>query len=544
MKQSTFSAVMANSIKNLLQGYTKSIRFVAVLTVLLTMGIGQVWADVNYKGGYFYFDNSLNVNKGYVMLCGRRHKENGNDNWYTAVTTFNKTSIDGTKLYYTGSLEGSTWNTSTWNGWVVISDASQWGNGKFENWTSAGWCSAYRNDYGFNAGSTYVLRPTSTSKSQSIEVDYHGSYSGLNHDQTVYKHTSTDNGSSYSAKSVNSGTVTISAYKMTGNGAAADTNNKQTINVASTTSKSVSAAYTGEVTVTATANTGYTFVGWFESTSATTAVSTSASYTYNAPNSTKSIYARFKAVQSAVTLNANGGTGGTASVTATYGQAMPKVTDLPTREGYTFNGYFDAASGGTQYYKADGTSARTWNKTDNTTLYAQWTGKTYTVTLDNQGATTAGATSVTATYNAAMPSIANNLPKKTGHAFKGYFTATSGGTKYYNADGTSAKNWDKTDATTLYAQWTINTYSVKWVVDGVELTGAQLDGITTIVNHGEKITTAPKVVVEDYCGDIFVGWTDAVGGEYVHGTSNLYTTEFPTITNDITLYAVFADYKK
>lgn len=43
MKQSTFSAVMANSIKNLLQGYTKGIRFVAVLTMLLTMGIGQVW---------------------------------------------------------------------------------------------------------------------------------------------------------------------------------------------------------------------------------------------------------------------------------------------------------------------------------------------------------------------------------------------------------------------------------------------------------------------------------------------------------------------
>ena len=45
MKQSTFSAVMANSIKNLLQGYTKGIRFVAVLMVLLTMGIGQAWAE-------------------------------------------------------------------------------------------------------------------------------------------------------------------------------------------------------------------------------------------------------------------------------------------------------------------------------------------------------------------------------------------------------------------------------------------------------------------------------------------------------------------
>ena len=45
MKQSTFSAVMANSIKNLLQGYTKGIRFTAILTLLFTIGVGQVWAE-------------------------------------------------------------------------------------------------------------------------------------------------------------------------------------------------------------------------------------------------------------------------------------------------------------------------------------------------------------------------------------------------------------------------------------------------------------------------------------------------------------------
>ena len=35
---------MANSIKNLLQGYTKGIRFTAILTLLFTIGVGQVWA--------------------------------------------------------------------------------------------------------------------------------------------------------------------------------------------------------------------------------------------------------------------------------------------------------------------------------------------------------------------------------------------------------------------------------------------------------------------------------------------------------------------
>ncbi len=50
MKQSTFSAVMANSIKNLLQGYTKGIRFTAILTLLFTIGVGQMWgAEETYE---------------------------------------------------------------------------------------------------------------------------------------------------------------------------------------------------------------------------------------------------------------------------------------------------------------------------------------------------------------------------------------------------------------------------------------------------------------------------------------------------------------
>ena len=44
-KQSTSFAQVATNLLNVLQGYTKGIRFVAVLTVLLTMGIGQAWAE-------------------------------------------------------------------------------------------------------------------------------------------------------------------------------------------------------------------------------------------------------------------------------------------------------------------------------------------------------------------------------------------------------------------------------------------------------------------------------------------------------------------
>ncbi len=92
-------------------------------------------------------------------------------------------------------------------------------------------------------------------------------------------------------------------------------------------------------------------------------------------------------------------------------------------------------------------------------LYGVWRYNTYTITLDNQSATTAGTTSVTATYNSAMPAI--SIPVRTGYTFGGYYTsANGGGTQYYTASGASAKNCDLTAATTLYAKWTLSTYTL------------------------------------------------------------------------------------
>lgn len=74
-----------------------------------------------------------------------------------------------------------------------------------------------------------------------------------------------------------------------------------------------------------------------------------------------------------VTLNLNGGQNGPTSVIASYGMDMPTLSTLPTQTGYTFEGFYDAASDGKKYYNADGTSATKWDKqTTNTTLYAHW----------------------------------------------------------------------------------------------------------------------------------------------------------------------------
>ena len=80
-----------------------------------------------------------------------------------------------------------------------------------------------------------------------------------------------------------------------------------------------------------------------------------------------------------IILNANGGKFTQATSPKIYvvpGIALPHLnatTQIPTRDTYNFEGFFDEAEGGTKYYNSDGTSAHPWNKEEKeVTLYAHW----------------------------------------------------------------------------------------------------------------------------------------------------------------------------
>ena len=273
--------------------------------------------------------------------------------------------------------------------------------------------------------------------------------------------------------------------------------------------------------------TGYTFQGW-NTTSNGSGTNYAKGATYSA-NSGATLYAKWTANTYTVTLNQQSGTGGSGSTTATYASAMPSIT-VPTRTGYTFQGYFTDTNGkGTKYYNANGTSAKNWDKTAATTLYAYWTANTYTVTLDRQSGT-GGSASVTATYAAAMPSM--TVPTRTGYVFQGYFTEAGGaGTKYYNANGTSAKNWDKTAATTLYAYWTAGTYTVT-----LDMTGGEGGSASVMATYDADM---PAVTLPTRDGYFFDGYSDIEGKLYYTATGE--SARKYDVGEALTLYAQWVD---
>jgi uncharacterized repeat protein (TIGR02543 family) len=257
-----------------------------------------------------------------------------------------------------------------------------------------------------------------------------------------------------------------------------------------------------------------------------------------------------------VTFKANGGTGSDKVQYVRGGVSTTLTSNSFTKTGYTFNGWNTDADGtsGTGY-----TNGQSVSLSANLTLYAKWSVKTTNITLNKNNSDASGSTAGSVNYTFGESTKDSYIAAtRTGYTLNGYYTAPSGGTKILNADGTIAGNSivvstvNYTDASgnwaydntslTLYAQWTIKNYTVTWKVNNANYTTG---GPTDNVNHGSKVTKLPTAPdPASYCGSKFMGWTDATDGEYVHGTSNLYTaaSQFPAAEGAQVFYAVFADY--
>lgn len=259
--------------------------------------------------------------------------------------------------------------------------------------------------------------------------------------------------------------------------------------------------------------------------------------------------------EASITLDKNGGSANGSAKAVENATSLSSIS-APTRTGYTVEGYYTTSACTTKIATSAGAfqpsitvSSNTWTngssqwkRNNNETFYAKWTANTYSVRFNkNNNDATGSMSNESFTYgeSKALTSCAFSL---TGYTFAGW--ATSSGGSVVHADGATVSNLSSTNEAVvdLYAKWTVNNYTVTWKVNNTNYTtGSPSDN----VNHGSRVTKLPTDPdPDDYCGQKFVGWTDATDGAYVHGTSTLFTTAgtAPVASGAQIFYAVFADY--
>ena len=196
--------------------------------------------------------------------------------------------------------------------------------------------------------------------------------------------------------------------------------------------------------------------------------------------------------------------------------------------GYTFGGWYKEKGCTTSWDNFQNVTSRDSASADYT-AYAKWTPNAYTVVFNANGGT--GTMSNQArTYNDDV-ALTENAFTRAGYTFSGWNTVADGsGTAYTNG---ASENLTSTagDTVTLYAQWTVNNYTVTFDSDGGSAVAAQN------VAYGAKVTKPDDPTKEGFVFEKWVKITEDATGAAARTTETEWDFANDTVTSDITLKA-------
>jgi len=230
---------------------------------------------------------------------------------------------------------------------------------------------------------------------------------------------------------------------------------------------------------------GYNFAGWATTASGPIVYANGANYTVSATD--VPLYAVWTLnPERSITFHSNDENNQTKTQNVPENTQTTLDANMFTRTGYTFAGWATTPTGSVIY----GNGATYIMGTTNIILYAVWSAATtpssYTITFNANGGGGVPLP-VTAIYGSPMPAMTIAIaPTQTGYSFVGYFDAQTGGTIYYTASLTSARNWDKTSNATLYAQWEPVEMEMVWIEPGTFTMGE--DGLYGETVHEVTLT--------------------------------------------------------
>ena len=195
-------------------------------------------------------------------------------------------------------------------------------------------------------------------------------------------------------------------------------------------------------------------------------------------------------IASALTITYDSQSGSAVSNGSTFtGASIATAPTEPTRSNYTFLGWFTATTGGSAI-----SFPYVHGQTANFTLYAKWTLNTYSIVFNaNSGLGLMGNQTIT---HGVATNLNANLYSRANYVFYRWATAADGtGTTYNNLAEITL-----TAGTTLYAQWTANTYVVTFNYNGGD--GGESTATASFTTAGAPIT----LPVPTKTGFTFAGW--------------------------------------
>ena len=439
------------------------------ISLILVLGATNAWAASTVNGGHIYFDE---LNSGYTGAGDMQFWVGHNG--YSSSYTMSK--VTNTKLWY---CSAPSWSDATY---FAFTSGADWGasNQKYyDRIGSNAWKSAIQQNYTLNSGSYYVFKVASTANKAAVNVDspygYQGtSYTSLNKTITVKAKVSTNGGSSYD-EATSPGTLSASSYEFTATNSCSSPT--------SLSSGTISCGYTADTKLTAADATGYTFIGWYNSSGGSQTTNKSLSLH---PTADATYYAYYKAHQYTVKFDANGGTGSMYNQSFTYDVEKALTVNAFTRTGYTFAGWNTEADGtGTSYTDEQSVSNLSSTNGATTTLYAQWTAKEITINWNANGGS---VTPTSSTYTYDGDAIPLPTPSYAGHSFLGWFTAANEGDLIDNVGGSNKPH----EEVTYYAHWEVSIVEYK-VTFGVG-TGYTSYGTLTAATSSGSISSGSNIV--------------------------------------------------
>ena len=223
--------------------------------------------------------------------------------------------------------------------------------------------------------------------------------------------------------------------------------------------------------------TGYTFLGWsFDSTATLADYVGGDPVTLYSGNPDRTLYAVWKKFYTYSYLYNANTTDTVTNMPENQIASSSETTysfdirgNVPTRTGYIFNGWALVSSGGGSIYSPNDPGPQLNTNKTSITLYAQWSPRTYTITVNYYDDTSEAGLSISGGGSYQYGSVATiTATPKTGYTFDGWYTYISGVWTRVSAN----QNYDVTvtGAMTYYAK--ANKIAPTIPTATIEITGA------------------------------------------------------------------------